>query len=105
MRSDEGRQLPRLAGEEVEEVPLRHHRDEGVALGQAAEVAELDALAAEDARHRRQALVRALQEGVEQAELVHDAQRRRMDRVAAEVAQEVGVLLEHHVGTPARASR
>ena len=40
--------------------------------------------------------MRALQEGVEQAELVHDAQRRRMHRVAAEVAQEVGVLLEHH---------
>ena len=32
---------------------------------------------------------------VEQPELVHHLQRRRVDRVAAEVAQEVGVLLEH----------
>ena len=39
--------------------------------------------------------MRPAQERIEQAELVHDAQRRRMDRVAAEVAQEVGVLLEH----------
>ena len=92
----EGGQLLRLADEEVEKLPLRHHGDEGVALGQAAEVAELDRLAAEDAAQRPQTLVRPLQEGFEQAELVHDAQRRRMHRVAAEVAQEVGVLLEHH---------
>ena len=32
---------------------------------------------------------------VEQAQLVHHFQRRRMDRVAAEVAQEIGVLFQH----------
>ena len=40
-------------------------------------------------------LVRPREELVEQAELVHDLQRRGVDGVAAEVAQEVGVLLEH----------
>ena len=89
-------QLLRLGGEEVEELPLRHQRDERVARRQAAEIAELDVPIAEPAADHVEALVRALQEGVEQAELVHDAQRRRMDRVAAEVAQEVAVLLEHH---------
>ena len=32
---------------------------------------------------------------VEEAEFVEDPQRRRVDRVAAKIAQEVGVLLEH----------
>ena len=41
-------------------------------------------------------LMRQLQEVVEQAELVHHLERRGMDGVAAEVAQEIGVLLEHH---------
>ena len=50
-------------------------------------------------------LVRALQELVQQAELVHHLQRRRMHRVAAEIPQEIGVLLKHDTSTPARASR
>ena len=41
-------------------------------------------------------LMRQLQELIEQAKLVHDLERRGMDGVAAEVAQEVGVLLQHH---------
>ena len=40
-------------------------------------------------------LVRQLQELVEEAELVHHLEGRGVDGVAAEVAQEVGVLLEH----------
>ena len=92
----ERRQLPRLVGDEIEELPLRHHRDERIARRQAAEVAELDVLVAEPAADHLELLVRALQELVEQAELVHDAQRRRVDGVAAEIAQEVGMLLEHH---------
>ena len=39
--------------------------------------------------------MRQLQELVEQAELVHDLERRGMDGVAAEIAQEVAVLLQH----------
>ena len=51
-------------------------------------------------------VVRQLQELVEQAELVHHFERRGMDGVAAEVAQEVAVLLQHdRPSTPARASR
>jgi hypothetical protein len=91
----ECRQLLRLAGDEVEELPLRHHGDEGVARRQAAEVAELDVRLAEPAADPVEPLVRPLQEGVEQAELVHDPQRRRVDGVATEIAQEVAVLLEH----------
>ena len=60
-------------------------------------------------------LMRQLEELVEQAELVHHLQRRGMHGVAAEIAQEVGVLFqhrhrdagarqqkaEHHAGRPA----
>ena len=51
---------------------------------------------AERAAERVRLLVRQLEEFVEQAELVHHLERRGMDRVAAKVAQEVGVLLQHH---------
>ncbi len=52
-------------------------------------------LLAELGAEARHFLVRQLQEFIEQAKLVHDVQRRGMDGVAAEVAQEVGVLLQH----------
>ena len=42
----------------------------------------------------RKLLMRTLEELVEQAELVDHLERRGMHRVAAEIAQEVGVLLE-----------
>ena len=38
--------------------------------------------------------MRALQKRLEQPELVHDLERRRMDRIAAKVAQKIAVLLE-----------
>ena len=48
-------------------------------------------------------LMRPAQELVEQAELVDQLERRGMDGVAAEIAEEVGVLLEHdHVDAGAR---
>ena len=48
-------------------------------------------------------LVRQLEELVQQAELVHHFERRGMDGVAAEVAQEIRVLLQHdHVDAGAR---
>jgi len=41
-------------------------------------------------------LVRQHEKLVEQTKLVHQFQRRRMDGIAAEVAKEIGVLLQHH---------
>ena len=62
---------------------------------QVGEVGDLHVLVAELGAEARHFLVRQLQEFVEQAELVHHVQRRGMDGVAAEVAQEVAVLLQH----------
>src|SRR5207245_11383538 len=39
-------------------------------------------------------LMRQLQEFIEQAELIEDLQRRRMDGVAAKIAKEIGVFLK-----------
>ena len=104
-----------LLGEEIEEVPLRHQRDEFAAGRQMAEVHHRDALGADLEGQARHLLVRHLEEFVEQAELVHQLERRGMNGVAAEVAEEILVLLqhddvdagageqkaEHHAGRPA----
>ena len=44
----------------------------------------------------RRLSMRQLEELIEQAELVHQLERRGVDGVAAEIAQEIGVLLQHH---------
>ena len=41
-------------------------------------------------------LMRQLQQIIEAAELVHQLEGRGMDRVAAEIAEEIGVLFQHH---------
>ena len=50
---------------------------------------------ADDAAEPFHAPVRQLEELIQQAELVHDLERRGMNGVAAEIAQEVGMLLQH----------
>ena len=92
----EARIAARLLGEEIEEVPLRHQGDEAALRRQMREIGDHDALVADLAGQLAHLLMRPLEEFVEQAELVHDFERRGMDGVAAEVAQEIGVLLQHH---------
>ena len=85
-----------VLGEEIEEIPLRHQRDELAAGRQVAEIGDGISRVAERMRRSVAAFsCGSLQELVEQAELVHQLERRGMDGVAAEIAQEVGVLLEH----------
>ena len=86
----------RLLGEEIEKVPLRHQSDEAAMRRQMREIGEGHALVTDLTRERAHLLMRALEEIVENAELVHDLERRGMDGVAAEIAQEIGVLLQHH---------
>ena len=92
----EGVQRGGLGGEEIQEIPLRHHRDIIAGRRQAREIADRGARLAEHALHAIDLLVRQAQELVEKSQFLHDVERRGMDRVAAKVAQEIGVLLEHH---------
>ena len=50
-------------------------------------------------------LMRQFEEAVDEPELDHHLERRRMHRIAAKIAQEIVVLLEHDDLDPARASR
>src|SRR3546814_20470388 len=59
------------------------------------EIGEDDLVIADDAADLTHFRVGQLETLIEQAELVHDLQCRRMASVAAEVAQEIGMLLEH----------
>lgn len=85
-----------LAGQEVEEVPLGHQGDVLVAAGEPGAVGHRVGLPAEDAGEAADLLVGEGEELVAPAELVHQGQGRGVDRVAPEVPEEVGVLLEHH---------
>ncbi len=94
---------PRLRGEEVEKVPLRHEGDIAAAGRQMAEIGERQFGIAELRGERARFLVRQAQEIRKQPQFVHELERRGMDRVAAEIAQEVRVLLEHdHIDARAR---
>ena len=90
----ERRRVRGLPREEIEEMPLRHQRDEPASRRQVGEVRHRKGLVADRHRESLDLLVRKPEEAVQQPELVQHLQRRRVDRVAAEVAQEVGVLLE-----------
>ena len=92
----ERRVAPGLLGQEIEKVPLRHQGDEFAAGRQMAEVRHLDALGADLSRSAFRPSDAALQEVVDQAQFAHQLERRRMNRVAAEIAEEVRMLLQHH---------
>ncbi len=85
-----------LLDQEIQQVPLRHQRDELAARRQVGEIRDPDRRVADHAAEALHPPVRQLQELLQQAKLVDDFERGRMDGVAAEVAQEVGVLLQHH---------
>ena len=95
MHELERRIPPRVLGDEVEEVPLRHERDELAVRRQVLKSATGTSSPPTTPLTIAGLLVRPLQELVEQTELVQDLERRRMDRVAAEIPEEVAVLLEH----------
>ena len=74
---------------------MRHQRDELRLDREMREVRHLDARVAELREDPCHLLVRQLQEVLKPAELFHHSQRRGMDRVAAKIAEEILVLLEH----------
>lgn len=84
-----------LGGQEVEEVPLRHERHDLARCRQMSEVGHRQFGAVPAEGDVRGIGVRASEELVEEAEFTQQFLGRRVDGVAAEVAEEVGVLLDH----------
>ena len=91
-------------GDQVEQIPLRHHRDVGMGLRpEATEVDEGVEIAVDVELPPLDDTVRQSVEPFEEAELVEQAHGDRVHGVAAKVTQEVGVLLQHgHVDAGAR---
>jgi hypothetical protein len=83
-----------LLPQEIEEIPLRHHGDEGRGRFEVREVANRPFAPGESQDRLVEPVVRARQKAVQHAELVEDLHRRRVDRVAAEIAKEIGMLFE-----------
>ena len=65
-------------------------------VGKWREIDHHQVLGADLSGQRLDLLVRQLEEFVEQAELVHQFERRRVHGVAAEIAKEIGMLFQHH---------
>ena len=84
-----------LLGQEIEKIPLRHQRDEPASRRQMAEIAHCHGGVTDLRADSVQFLVRPAQECIQHAKLVQHLQRRGMDGVAAEIAQEIRVLLQH----------
>jgi hypothetical protein len=83
-------------GEQVEKIPLWHHRDVRVRHLQPAHVGQLHHAPVVGGEPRRGELaVRHGGELLAQPQFVEQGQRRGVHRVAAEVPEEVGVLLQH----------
>ncbi len=83
-----------VLGEKVEEIPLRHQRDELTVRRQMRKVGDVDGFAGDDGARGVELVVRQRQEVVEPSELVEQLERRRVNRVAAKVAEEVGIFLK-----------
>ena len=86
---------PPLLAQEVEKIPLGHQRDERRPDCEPREIRDAKGPVSELAGEPLNPLMRTLKERIEKAEFIHHLHGRRMDRVAAEVPQEIGVLLQH----------
>src|SRR5687767_16035212 len=92
-----------MGGEEIQEIPLGHESDELAARGEMGEVSEGDDAVAKMGFDLSDFLVRLAEKLGEQTELVHELEGRRMDGVAAEIAEEIAMFFEHeHVESGAR---
>ena len=89
-----------LRRQKVEEIPLRHKGDEFAHGRQMAKIRNSHALVADLRGGFLKPLMWQLQKLVQQPYLVHEFERRGMDRVSAEITQEVGMLFQHqHIDT------
>jgi hypothetical protein len=82
-------------GQEVEEIPLWHERHEAALRSQIRHVTQHNLLAADTSAGLSDLVMRPFQKFFEQTEFVHDLKCRGMNRIAPEVAQEIGMLLQN----------
>ena len=84
----------RSLGDEIEEVPLRHERDELAMSREVSEVGDGHFDVPDVAAQLSSFLVRPFEEFVKEPKLVQDFQRGGMNRITAEIPQEVSMFFE-----------
>src|SRR5437588_12037391 len=85
-----------VLGNKIQEIPLRHEGEKFAMCRQVGKIRNFDRFTADVPRKLTDFLMWTFQKVLENAELIHELESRGMDRVSAEIAQEVGMLLEHH---------
>ena len=86
---------PRRAADEIQELPLRHQRDEAAGRPQMGEIGDRKSLSAGQSGQPRRLVMRARQQRLQQPQLGEEIEGCRMHGIAAEIAQEITVLLQH----------
>src|SRR5271166_54052 len=86
--------------DKVEKIPLRHQSDKSAARRQMGKIGNLEKDIADLSAELPSFLMRPLQKIIKEAELMDDFERRGVNRVAAKIAQEVGVLFENEDRDP-----
>src|SRR5258707_1039416 len=81
--------------DEIQKVPLRHEREKTAVRRQMRKVSDRDKVLANLAAQLTHFLMRALEKIFEDAQFVHQLERARVNRIAAKVAQKIGMLLKH----------
>ena len=90
-----GRIASGVFSEEVQEIPLRHQRDEFAFSWQNREIGRYEFLAPHLRLQLWEFLMGTLQKLWQESELVHELESGRMDSIAPEVAEEIAVFLEN----------
>src|SRR5438270_9863653 len=85
-----------FARKKVQKIPLRHERDELAVRRQPREIGHRSEVTIKDSAQLRHFLMRQFQEFIEQAELVHEIEGRRVNGIAAKIPVEIGMLFQHH---------
>ncbi len=89
-----------LLTQEIEEVPLRHHRDKRRGRVEMRQVPDRPFAPGHPQLSCRDLVVRSGEEALEHPELVENLHRRGVHRVSAKIAKEIGVLFQHqHLAT------
>src|SRR5258706_13490427 len=81
--------------DEIQKIPLRHKAEKLAVRRQVSEVCERDRFITNLSAEFSDLLMRPFEELFDQAKFVDDFERRWMNRIAAKVAKEISVLLEH----------
>ena len=85
-----------MRGQKFEKIPLRHEGDEFADGRKMSEIRDRQIGRADLNAKAPHFAVREFQELIQQTQFVHQLERRRMDRVAAKIAQEIRVFFQHH---------